>query len=425
MPSPEFEQRLNDYLDCDLDGSGRQALQHEVEHDPAARAAFEEALRIESLLAAAHCPEAIEERILHGLERRLEEDKVVRGVAFRSWPAMAAAAAAVVLAAVAMWHWRPAPPRAAPHQVLAGAVQVNGQIVQRLADGTELLVVGNELAKVKLSDGSLLEFDPGSVATIQGPQAHFRQVIALASGAGRFRVERGVHQFRVTTLLGVVTVLGTEFSVALRPADEFEAMHNNETNNQEMKLQTKSIVALAVAVTFGQVQVDIGGKTYTLSAGQTAYAKEGDKQGERKVWREMTGELTKLDGQSITVTVRKDSGARDESFQLTDATKVALETAEMETVPAEKGTKTRPKMADGKVGDLKTGQRVLVKSDAGVAMRIVVLNVRAPAKGKEGEREKDRRSEVKPRDGREGALERGGPSGETKPRKEGSEGDRR
>ena len=39
-----------------------------------------------------------------------------------------------------------------------------------------------------------------------------------------------------------------------------------------MTNKTKAVLALAVAVTVGNVQLDIGGRSFSLSAGQTAYA---------------------------------------------------------------------------------------------------------------------------------------------------------
>lgn len=84
----------------------------------------------------------------------------------------------------------------------------------------------------------------------------------------------------------------------------------------------------------------------------------------------VVGELTAVTADSITVAVKaKEKGAAAESKTLavTADTKVKIEKP-----PAAAGEK--PKAEDGKVGDLKTGQKVMVKcsEDGKTALEIVV-----------------------------------------------------
>jgi hypothetical protein len=101
----------------------------------------------------------------------------------------------------------------------------------------------------------------------------------------------------------------------------------------------------------------------------------------------LRAEVSRVEGSSLTVTVRSDKGERTETFTVGADTKVRLETADDETVKikGEGGERevTRPKTVEGKLADLKPGQRVSVTctSDKKVTE---VLGHRPPKK-KEGE----------------------------------------
>jgi len=273
MPSPDFENRLNDYLENDLDETARAALGEEIERDPAAAAAFDEALRLEALLVTAHGDSQEEVRAMQDFKERFNRPKVIRGVPFRWW---AAAAAAVFLVAGLLWvtlH-QPSLPGGVSHTVESGQIVVrNGVAVSELPDGVSFRVGGTLPAALRLADGSRVELVPGSEGTCRGPAGKLRQSFVLTTGQGSFQVTNGGGRFRVETPLGRITVLGTEFSVALQPAETSKATSNQTENNMTNKM--KAAMALAVAVTAGNVQLDIGGNTYTLGAGQTAYAAEG------------------------------------------------------------------------------------------------------------------------------------------------------
>jgi hypothetical protein len=97
------------------------------------------------------------------------------------------------------------------------------------------------------------------------------------------------------------------------------------------------------------------------------------------------GELTAVGEKEITVAVRaKEKGAAPESKTLavTADTKVKIQKA-----PAAEGEK--PKAEDGKVGDLKVGQRVMVKcsEDGKTALEILVPVPGAHKGGERGKKE--------------------------------------
>jgi len=94
----------------------------------------------------------------------------------------------------------------------------------------------------------------------------------------------------------------------------------------------------------------------------------------------VVGELTAVTADSITVAAKaKEKGAAAESKTLavTADTKVKIEKA-----PAAEGEK--PTTEDGKIGDLKAGQKVMVKctEDGKAALEIVVTVPRAHKGGK-------------------------------------------
>jgi len=272
MPCPDFEDRLNEYLNNDLDEAGRIALREEIERDPDAARAFDEALFLEALLVAAHCDAGAELRMMQGLENRLNESKIIRGIPFL-W--LAAAAAAVAVSAGLLWFTlhKSSQNSVASQTVESGEIVVrDGGAATGLPDGAIFRVGGTLPAVIRLHDGSRVELAPGSEGTFRSTAGLRRQIFVLKSGQGSFHVTHGGGRFRVETSLGSITVFGTEFSVALRPGEESKAAPNQTQNNMTNK--TKAVMALAVAVTVGNVHLDIGGKSYSLSAGQTAYAAE-------------------------------------------------------------------------------------------------------------------------------------------------------
>ena len=150
-------------------------------------------------------------------------------------------------------------PMAGAHgMVLAGKVAVDGTCRESIPDGSAISVQGNIKAWIRLSDGSQGDFDPDTHAVLHGATAELRQLIELTEGGGTFRVLKAQGGFRVETPAGRVTVLGTEFSVRLVDSHDSGA---SEMNAGKM--------ALVVAVLSGTVQVESGGQTSVLKAGES------------------------------------------------------------------------------------------------------------------------------------------------------------
>jgi ferric-dicitrate binding protein FerR (iron transport regulator) len=195
----------------------------------------------------------------------------------RSWPIrVGLAAAAVVLVVLATWLLpRPGGPVSPTesHQVLSGQVLVEGAVARKVADGTAVRVAEDQPAVIQLTDGSRAELEPASQAVLHGPAYGFRQMVELVEGGGTFQVEKGAGQFQVETRLGRVTALGTEFRVAILEGQR-----------------------LAVGVRSGLVEVDLGGRTALLSAGESRVFA-----GDRRA-RQSRGFLVAVDPQKITVT---------------------------------------------------------------------------------------------------------------------------
>ncbi len=100
-----------------------------------------------------------------------------------------------------------------------------------------------------------------------------------------------------------------------------------------------------------------------------------------------SGELTKVEGNALTVTQRGDKGERSETFTIAGYTKILIETAEDESVKVkgEGGEKTitRPKVQEGKLADLKVGQRVSVTYAAD--KKVTQVTGHRPPKPRKGE----------------------------------------
>jgi len=274
MPRPDFESRLEGYLDGDLNEAGIAALLHEVQEDPEAASRLESSVRLQMLLAAAHGDAGVETRMLRRVASRLQQPKAAPPFAWRWW---AAAAAAVILVCAVLWpiFLKPKPPSLAIHVVESGQVTAETRVTaDKLLDGESFRIGGTTPAIIRLHDGSRVKLDPGSEGVFRGPIQATRQTFSLKQGKALFQVSRGNGQFRVETTLGRVVVLGTEFSVALGPVDQAQAMSNLGVS--DMTTRTKAVMALTVAVIAGHVQVDIGDRGYNLFAGQRVYAAAQD-----------------------------------------------------------------------------------------------------------------------------------------------------
>lgn len=233
--------RLDELVDAHLLGelSPQQAeeLQQELRTDSDARRLF-----VQSILLDAH---------LHRLARSEVDAGAMSGNAAAPRRVMrlrwlaAAAMLLIAIGAAAWFHFaRPGPDTLA--RVSSGTVLVNGQPSDRVPEGATLSVAGSGPATIRLPDGSQATLDPSTRLVVRGRVDGVRQLLRLISGGGQFQVPNGGGQFRIDTPAGSVTVLGTQFTVAIRSPD-----------------------VLFVSVLTGTVRFDHDGKAFTLSTGQS------------------------------------------------------------------------------------------------------------------------------------------------------------
>jgi hypothetical protein len=111
-------------------------------------------------------------------------------------------------------------------------------------------------------------------------------------------------------------------------------------------------------------------------------------EGGNKKPQSVAGTVSKVDGSSLTVTRKGDGGEKSTDFTLGSSAKVLVQTNEDNEVKGEGGkVRSIPKTADGKVGDLKVGQNVIVAfTEPGKAETVTVLRAPAPRKGGEGDK---------------------------------------
>ncbi|MBM4042481.1 MAG: hypothetical protein FJ290_28650, partial [Planctomycetes bacterium] len=196
-----------------LDGLATEAegaeLGRRLAADPACARAFAEASRLDASLGA-HFRQEKGQSDVRAVLQRIQAGRTRRRIALF---AATAAAALLIVLTPALW-LRPAAP---PVEVLAGNVVADGAEVTRIAYGVRFIVPGSGQAPLTLGDGSGASLDGGTAAAIHGPSGPLRQAVELFSGGGDFRVLKDTGRFEVRTPVGLVTVLGTEFTVRLRP----------------------------------------------------------------------------------------------------------------------------------------------------------------------------------------------------------------
>src|ERR1043165_4697305 len=78
MQDSELENLICAFLNGELDASGRERLAYALDADPAAREAFDEALRTEALLRAAHGDSAKQLAAIERITERLHKHPAVR-----------------------------------------------------------------------------------------------------------------------------------------------------------------------------------------------------------------------------------------------------------------------------------------------------------------------------------------------------------
>ena len=223
-----------------------------------------------------------------------------------AWPKWLAAAAAVLLACGAglTWYLTRTPDEARgrrDYEVLAGAVLVGGRCAPAVADGAVVTAAGPAEATVRTPDGSRVVLSAAAEVVFRSDLADVRQLVVLRRGGARFTVPPGRGDFRVDTWVGSVTVVGTEFTVALRNAEKR---------------------SMAVGVTAGRVRVDVAGRAFELAAG------------DRRVFappeavrpRSLRGTLARIDGNRLTLVVRREGReAAEETVTVDAASEIRIE----------------------------------------------------------------------------------------------------
>jgi ferric-dicitrate binding protein FerR (iron transport regulator) len=215
------------------------------------------------------------------LDVHLREMFVVSTVAEAALPSgfrrvgkwLAVAAAVLILASgLLVYFFRATPPKGqtvasspppsttppADQSVESGEILMHGVAVTRVPDDAEFEVGPRGNAVIRLPDGSRATLLPATRAVLRRPGEGVRRLIAVDQGGGTFQVAQGEGEFRVSTPVGTVTALGTEFSVVLRAG----------LRKPQEAVAVTSKIRMAVAVTDGAVQVEAGGKSYKVVVGQ-------------------------------------------------------------------------------------------------------------------------------------------------------------
>jgi len=400
--SPDISELVARYLDGRAGPDDPAELDRRLRQEPRAMHVLADSARMEAWLTEHFQKERgmpdIQAALIRAQAAGTPAQRVWR-MPGRVWTAAAAAIILLASGAAVWWLARPASPAI---ELLAGEILVDGKVLPSVPLGRRIDVGGQAPAVLRLPDGSRATLFPDSSAIVRTPGEQMRQRVELLAGQGVFRVAKGRGTFEVQTDLARITVLGTEFSVQLIP----------ERQEKGSTMKTRNAV-LAVAVLAGIVQVEFNGQAYRLGPGDNRLF-AGDREGGARIFKQ-SGELTAVGGGSISILQRGDKVQRTSTFTVDGATKVMIESDQMETVRGEGGrTGQRPKIVAGTLEDLKVGQIVEVAADSGGKAVGVLIRRPKPVK-REGDGAKPREGDkpaAKPREG-EGA---GGGKPVAKPR---------
>jgi len=394
MNPSRLEDLLDGYLLLDLGQAEQAELEEVLGSDASARKQLVERVLMEVHLYRS-CSDAGKTAVAVEPQQVRTEQTPARGAGVSArparwrWAAVAAAALLAVGAGLLLVLW----PTSRQAEVLSGSVLVNEVRGTRIPPGATIKVLGESPAVVRLTDGSRAELEPSTEVVFRKSDSA-RQVLELIAGGGRFSVTRGGGQFRIETTIGVLTVLGTEFSVRLLAPNG---------HDPEAARGTAGKMALSVSVASGLVQVESGGETVTLEAGQSRrFGPEGDR---RPKEVSHSGLLTRIDGGAITILRKREKVEETKTIAVDGDTKVLIETDQMEFVPGEGGKmKQRPKVAQGALADLKAGQQVTVTctEDGIKVLKVLIHRLPAPKIGKEKDKEGGTWAPSQPRRGKGG-----------------------
>lgn len=287
------------------------------------------------------------------------------------------------MVAVLVMLWLALPHRVAPvGKVIAGELVCRGNLLRAVEQaevvGAALLEAhGRDASILELRSGTHLTFHPGARgAVVEEDRSRDLFALRLDHGTVGVRVPAIARQFSVYTSVGRVEASGGEFQVAL------QSQNTGESSMSYRKL-------LMVAVVAGVVQVDVDGRLLPVRTGERVVFGNEDKPKGRE--RMVLGELTKVEGQQLTISSKGDSGIKSLTVTLGKDATIRLETTQDVTTKGEGGKdRTVPKVVDGTVADLKAGQRIVVSlGEQDLVSRVLVRRVDPPKKT--GEKEGDGR----------------------------------
>jgi ferric-dicitrate binding protein FerR (iron transport regulator) len=260
MDKEALRDLMADYLEGELDESKRAELADALEQNPELTADFNDALWMEGLLYTAckgtevsSAGKVAQQAKRMGPSGRFSFRQPNRSASAAVWLGVAAMLLMCVIMALLALRPDDKPNEVARKSpvLVAGAIEVNGVRQDRIAYGQRVSVVGEAPAEIRLDDASTAKLDPGSRALFMGQQGDVRQLVELRAGKGAFEVRHEPHAFKVATVLGSVTVTGTEFTVELKDA----------------QTEAQPTTTMVVEVEAGRVSVEYQRRQFVLSAG--------------------------------------------------------------------------------------------------------------------------------------------------------------
>ena len=296
QPTPdELQAALTRLIEGEAEPHDDEMVTEMLHNRPELRAQLRQQLQLDALLRLEAEPtaEAFVENVAARMRPPVDEASFLQRVSaalprarpkrsFWRLPLTWSAAAAIVLALSICGYWLIArrganDDSAQSAQVLTGRVTVGGSATRSIALDTP--VRATEATEISLPDTSRVTLEKDAVFALHPAAKGERQATELLEGKGTFKVAKAPGIFWVRTKAGSIKVLGTEFSVELKPASKGEDQNKGEDS---MKLST----VLLVVVVSGLVDVNVDGVSYSLTGGQSrAFGEEGKEggDGEKKV----------------------------------------------------------------------------------------------------------------------------------------------
>ncbi len=173
---------------------------------------------------------------------------------------LAWSAAAVLLFCAGATYFYLANMAVKPHggfELVSGSALVNEKRDGSISDSSVVACDAGNAATIRFPDGSMMDLASSSSSIL-----HSRSV-ELKSGKASFQIQKAPdaeHAFRVSTEVGLITVLGTQFSVELQPKGQ---------NTQGETTMKRAAMIMAVSVLAGSVSVDFNGSRSVLTMGQS------------------------------------------------------------------------------------------------------------------------------------------------------------